>query len=104
MRLLADDRGTPTDADADQAGLALAAFPDPATARLSVRYTLSEAGRVRLVLVDALGREVAVVADGAQPPGPGAASLDASRLPAGLYVLRLTAGTAAAALRVTVAR
>ena len=104
VRLLADDRGTPTDADADQAGLALVAFPNPATARLSVRYTLPEAGRVRLVLVDVLGREVAVVADGAQPPGPAAASLDASRLPAGLYVLRLTAGTAAAALRVTVAR
>ena len=96
--------GTPTDPAAGAAGLSLGAFPNPAAGRLSVRYTLPQAGTARLSLTDVLGREVAVLLDGGAPAGDGEAALDTSRLAPGVYVLRLAVGAAVAALRVTVAR
>jgi hypothetical protein len=61
-------------------------------AGFSARFILATAGHARLSVLDARGREVAVLLDGRLAAGPHAATLDAARLPAGPYIFRLEAG------------
>ena len=63
--------------------------PNPTRDRAAFRFTLGEAGAARLAVYDALGREVARLADGALGAGSHAFTLDAAALPAGLYFGRL---------------
>ena len=84
--------------------LALEAFPNPASGRATVAFVLPEAAEVQVSVYDVLGRRVALVAAGAFEAGRHEAALDASALPAGLYVVRLQAGGAARSQRLTVAR
>ncbi len=82
-----------------------APFPNPArSASATVSVELPEAGPARLAVYDALGREVAVALDGVQSAGRHAVALDTSRLPSGVYVVRLEAGGAVAVQRLTVVR
>ncbi|MEM8601929.1 MAG: T9SS type A sorting domain-containing protein, partial [Bacteroidota bacterium] len=69
-----------------------AAYPNPFTVQTTVAYTLAEAGDVRLTVYDALGREIAVLADGRQVAGRHAAAFDGQGLASGVYVVRLEAG------------
>ncbi len=63
-------------------------FPNP-TARLArVVFEVADARPVRLELVDALGRRVRVLADGAFGPGEHVVGLETAGLPAGVYVVR----------------
>mgnify|MGYP006203431653 CR=1 FL=1 len=78
--------------------------PNPFTFRLTVRYTLPEAMAVRVTLLDVLGRQVAVLASGEQQGGPHSAEVDTSDLPAGLYLVRVEAGTEVRAFAVVKAR
>jgi len=66
-------------------------FPNPFHAETTVRYTLAEAASVRLEAFDALGRRVALLAEGARAPGTYTATLDGGGLTPGLYLVRLTA-------------
>ncbi len=66
-------------------------YPNPFNPRTTIRYALPQAGTVRLVVYDMLGREVAVLADGPKPAGRHAARFDAGGLPSGTYVYRLQA-------------
>jgi hypothetical protein len=50
--------------------------------------------RVRLVVYDLLGREVAVLVDGYQVPGEHRVTFDARKLASGVYFYRLVAGGA----------
>ncbi len=50
--------------------------------------------RVRLVVYDLLGREVAVLVDGYQTPGEHRVTFDARSLASGIYFYRLIAGGA----------
>ena len=96
---------TPDEAGApDAGGVALTAFPNPAAAAATVRFTLDAAQDVRLEAFDVLGRRVALLAGGPQAAGPHEVSLDTSGLPAGVYVLRLSAGAETQTTRLTVAR
>jgi photosystem II stability/assembly factor-like uncharacterized protein len=60
--------------------------------------------RVRLTVYDVLGREVAVLADGAQEPGRHELAFDARNLASGIYVYRLTAGSFSASRKLTIIR
>ena len=82
----------------------LSAFPNPAASRATLRFGLAEEAVVRLAVYDALGREVAVLLDG--PAGAGIAehAVDASALPAGLYVARLVSAGRTETVRVSVVR
>ena len=101
--ITADESGAP-----DAPTAALAAFPNPAGATAAVRYTLAAPADVRLDAFDVLGRRVATLVSGEQAAGEHTATLDAAALPAGVYVLRLTAsggtGTLTATTRLTIAR
>ncbi|MEP0547887.1 MAG: PA domain-containing protein [Rhodothermales bacterium] len=81
-----------------------AAYPNPSADRTTIPFTLPTAQRVRLAVYDVLGREVAVLVDGARPAGEQAVTFDASALLSGVYVARLEAGTVQLTQRVTVVR
>lgn len=67
----------------------LSAGPNPFGTRATLRYQLPRPGRVRLAVFDVSGRAVARLVDGEQEAGLHAATLEAARLPSGVYRLRL---------------
>ncbi|RMG61626.1 MAG: T9SS C-terminal target domain-containing protein, partial [Calditrichaeota bacterium] len=67
-------------------------YPNPFNPTTTIPYALPQASPVRLVLYDALGRQVAVLVDGHQAAGRHQVRLDASQLAAGIYFYRLQAG------------
>ena len=80
-------------------------FPNPIGAgAVTVPFTLAEAGPVRLAVVDALGREVAVLADGPLAAGEHRVPLAAGSWAPGVYLVRLVAGRAAETRTFVVAR
>ena len=68
-----------------------APYPNPFRQEAAMTYRLPAAADVRLDVFDALGRQVRTLVDGRRPAGEHQASLQASGLPPGLYVVRLTA-------------
>lgn len=78
-----------------------AAYPNPFAARTMLGFTLTEAGPVRLVVYDALGREIARLVDATREAGEHTVAFDASHLPSGTYVVRLEAGGAVQTQRLT---
>lgn len=79
---------TEVDASAQVASLAIELHPHPVLTRSVAIVTLQRYTHLRLVIVDALGRQVGVLHDGMLPPGRHALPVDAGALPPGLYQLR----------------
>ena len=77
--------------------------PNPTSGTATVRFALAAPGVVRVAVYDVLGREVAVLVDAERPAGPHTVRVDAARLAAGTYVLRLVAPDAVLTRRLTVA-
>ena len=72
--------------------------PNPATARAA--FDVAASGPVRVSVVDVLGREVALVFEGALATGePRRLSVDTSGFAAGVYAVRLDAGRAGVRVR-----
>ena len=78
-------------------------FPNPARTRATVRYAAPEGAEVTLRLYDVLGRVVQAVARRAEA-GRVEEHLDVSRLPSGVYFLRMQAGREVVTRRMTVVR
>jgi len=72
-------------------------FPNPFNATTTVPFSLSQDGRVRLMLADALGRQIKQLAKGDYSAGSHNISVDLHDMPAGLYWLKLEAGGRSAA-------
>ena len=89
--------------DRPDGALALTVAPNPTAGRAAVSFGLAEGGVVRVSVYDALGREVAVLADGPHGPGRHDLSFEAGPLPSGVYVVRV-AGADVRTARLTVAR
>jgi len=68
--------------------------PNPAKGEVTVSCLLERPARLRLSIVDALGREVAVLLDERCAAGTATMSFDISDLPAGLYLVRSETGGA----------
>ena len=85
-------------------GVSLTATPNPARGAATVALTLAEAQPVTVAVLDALGRRVALLHDGVLAAGTHELRLDAAGLPAGVYVVRATAGAVVVARRLTVVR
>ena len=66
-------------------------YPNPFTDRATIRYELSEAMEARMVVYDALGREVAVLVDAEQQAGSYEAVFDGADLAPGTYLVRFEA-------------
>jgi len=79
----------------------LFAYPNPAVEEARLWIELAAANRARIVLCDAMGREVLEVLEGALPTGRSAFELDLNGLPAGGYVARAQVnGQESAAVRI----
>ncbi len=93
--------GVSTD-DTDLDGVALAVWPNPSAGRATVTLS-SSSNSVRVAVYDALGREVAVLHDGAVPAGESRFEVAAGLAP-GSYVIRATGEGFAEVLSLTVVR
>ena len=78
--------------------------PNPARGRTSVTLAMAHAGNVRVSVVDALGREVAVMHDGRLAAGRHRVALDAADLAAGVYAVRAEASGTVRSTRMVVVR
>ena len=77
---------------------------NPIRGQATVRYAAGTAGTAEVALFDVLGRRVAVVAEGPADATERTATLDATGLSAGVYVLRLMVDGRAESRTVTVVR
>lgn len=91
-------------ADAPAGVQALRVAPNPTAAGARITLSLEAPAAARVVVTDALGRTVAVLADGALPAGETALRLDAAGLPAGVYAVVATVGGQRTTARITVVR
>lgn len=78
--------------------------PNPSAAGAMIGFDLPEPSFVRLVVYDALGREVAVLEDGLLEPGSYVRGFDGRGWSAGVYIVRLQAGAFSATHRLTLTR
>ncbi len=72
-----------------------AAYPNPFTSATTLGFEVPAAGTVQLAVYDVLGREVAVLVNGEVEAGRHTATWDATDLPSGLYLVRLTTDSGA---------
>jgi len=68
-------------------------YPNPFNPTTTIAYGLPLMTHVRLRVFDLLGRNVATLVDGVEPPGPHDSVLDAANLASGTYFYRLEAGS-----------
>jgi Secretion system C-terminal sorting domain len=79
-------------------------YPNPFNPSTSIRYELPSAGFVRLSVYNLLGQEVAVLVNQDQSAGAHEARFDASTLPSGVYLYRLSTGSFSDTKRMTLVR
>lgn len=70
-----------------------AAAPNPSSGTTLVRFTLPDAARVVLEVLDVRGRRVGTLVDGRRVAGPHRVRWTPDGAPSGVYFLRLSAGT-----------
>ena len=66
------------------------AYPNPFNPQATIGFDVPQSGRVQIVMFDALGRQVAVLENADKVAGRYTADIDGSRLPSGLYLVRMT--------------
>jgi hypothetical protein len=87
------------------AGYSLAnATPNPVSTAAQISFTLPRSGETKLSVFDNAGRVVATLADEVLDAGTYTRTFDASSLPAGLYLYRLSSGSYAETKTMTVVR
>jgi hypothetical protein len=65
-------------------------YPNPFNPETVIAYQLAKGGEIRLSVYDILGREVAVLVSGRKEAGRYTVRFNASGMPSGLYLYRLT--------------
>ncbi|HUI29256.1 MAG TPA: T9SS type A sorting domain-containing protein [Candidatus Acidoferrales bacterium] len=66
-------------------------YPNPFNPTTNINYQVPKDSRVKLMIYDAIGREVTTLADGTKKAGYYSATFDGSRLSSGIYFIRLVA-------------
>jgi hypothetical protein len=67
----------------------LHAYPNPFTEHLTIGYSIPEAGPVRIVICNSIGQEIAVPENRTQSAGSYQLTINAGRLPSGVYYGKL---------------
>lgn len=67
-------------------------YPNPFNPTTSIKYSIPDAGIVKLIVYDALGREVARLVNGNVNAGSHTVDFNAAGLSSGIYFYRLTSG------------
>ncbi|MEM8559017.1 MAG: lamin tail domain-containing protein [Bacteroidota bacterium] len=81
-----------------------AIYPNPFNPQAQFSLTLDESQAVRAEVFDALGRRVAILADGMQTAGTTTYRIDGQRLASGVYVVRVAGETFVETQRVTLVK
>ena len=68
-------------------------YPNPFNPSTSIRFSIPEAGNVRMVVYNVTGQEVAVLLDGQKAAGNYEVSFDAAKLPSGIYLYTIQSGS-----------
>ena len=76
--------------DVPEPAFSLSVFPNPARESATLVFLLDRPSDVRLAVYDVLGREVARLSDGILDVGRHVVAFDASALPSGTYLIRMT--------------
>ncbi len=79
-------------------------YPNPFNPATTIGFYLPETSDIRLSVHDLLGREVGILAQGPAAPGEHSVVFDASQLPGGVYMYRLTAGSHAVTRKLTLVK
>jgi Secretion system C-terminal sorting domain len=79
-------------------------YPNPFNPSTTIRYELPHESYVTLRVYDLLGQEVTMLVDGTQNAGYKSIEFNASGLPSGVYLYRLTAGNQVQTNKMTVLR
>ena len=67
--------------------------PNPFDTETTLSYGIPTTGHVRIVVMDALGREIATLVDKTLPAGYHTVSWDATSVSSGVYFCRLISGS-----------
>jgi hypothetical protein len=67
-------------------------YPNPFNARTTIAFDLAQTAHLRLAVFDLMGRRVAELTNETMSPGRYTIPFDASSLPSGVYLCRMTAG------------
>src|SRR5438552_8899501 len=70
----------------------ISVFPNPTSSNSLIHYTLSTPATVSIALYDVLGNKLQQLVNGNQEQGEHNATIDASKLTNGIYVLQIRAG------------
>ncbi|MBP6978428.1 MAG: T9SS type A sorting domain-containing protein [Bacteroidales bacterium] len=81
---------------------AVSVYPNPTFSRSEIKYQISKSKSVMLKIVDVCGSEVCTLVNEEQAPGEYNVAFNASRLPAGIYLVRLQAGEDISIVKVVV--
>jgi hypothetical protein len=87
-------------ASIDPPAVSLTCSPNPFNPSTVIRYKIQDAGYVSLKIFDTMGRLVVTLADGWQEVGTRMVTFDGSKLPSGLYFVRMQAGDVSAVQKV----
>lgn len=75
-------------------------YPNPFTSQLKITYNSGGTSKVRIVLYNALGNEVAVISDSELKQGTNTIIWNGSHLPAGIYTCKVTEGNQTSVIKV----
>ena len=67
-------------------------FPNPFNPSTTIQYTVPQTGKVVMGVYNIVGQEIRTLVNHVQSPGTYSVRFDASRLPSGVYLYRLTSG------------
>jgi hypothetical protein len=67
-------------------------YPNPFNPTTTISYAIKTEGEVTLKVYDMLGKEVASLVNERKEPGNYSVAFNATKLPSGMYVYKLTAG------------
>ncbi len=79
-------------------------YPNPFNPSTMIKYSVPNASNVKLILYDALGRQVKVLTDGFKEAGNYSYTLNAEGFSSGVYIVRLSAGTSNKVIKITLAK
>lgn len=68
-------------------------YPNPFNSTTNIKYSIKEAGFVKIKVYDILGREIAILVSEEKPVGIYTINFDGSSLSSGIYFYRFQAGS-----------
>ncbi len=79
-------------------------YPNPFNPSTMIKYSVPNASNVKLILYDALGRQVKILTNEYKEAGNYTYTLNAGGLSSGVYIVRLSAGVSSKVIKITLAK